>query len=172
MVATSGCRATHINKVCLLSILQQGLNTAQPIRIKDRNYSFGISILEYCELILTWVCVRRPLCHVEDVSANLRILNRITIGKWKWLLDFKRPAWSKIEGRQNIKSIEIYWSEQRAGSFSDTSLTKNQPRKTFSQNIYNICRRVLSSHWPPEPSNAPPISILLLLFPWVLQNNT
>ncbi len=72
----------------------------------------------------------------------------------------------------NIKVLKFIDQNSALGCLSDQRLTKNQPRKTFSQNIYNICRRVLSSHWPPEPSNAPPTSILLLLLPWVLQNNT
>ncbi len=83
------------------------------------------------------------------------------------LLDFKRPAWSKIEGRRNIKSIEIYWSEQRAGLFSDPSLTKNQPRNTFQQTIYSMCRHVSSSHWSRDPSLDFPIRFLVS---WSLQN--
>ncbi len=72
MVATSGCRATHTNKVCLLSILQQVWTRLNQSESRTGTIPFGISILEYCELILTWVRVLRPLCHAEDVSANLR----------------------------------------------------------------------------------------------------
>ncbi len=52
------------------------------------------------------------------------------------MLDFKRPAWSKIEGRRNIKSIEIYWSEQRAGLFSESH--KEPTTNTFQQNIFIV----------------------------------
>ncbi len=72
MVATSGCRATHTNKVCLLSILQQVWTRLNQSESRTGTIPFGICILEYCELILIWVRVLRPLCHAEDVSANLR----------------------------------------------------------------------------------------------------
>ncbi len=54
----------------------------------------------------------------------------------------------KIEGRQSIKSIEIYWSEITAlGCSQAQSLTKNQPRNTFLQSLYSMHRRVSASHW-------------------------
>ncbi len=45
------------------------------------------------------------------------------------------------------QSVEIYWSEQRAGLSSDQSLTEKQQPKAFSQDIYKICPRGSSFHW-------------------------
>ncbi len=59
-----------------------------------------------------------------------------------------------------------YWNllirNYSAGLFSDHSLTKNQPRNTFLQNIYSMSRRVSSSHRSRGSSLGPSNQLSLL----------
>ncbi len=105
-------------------------------------------------------------------SQNWRYRSRTFIYCWT----SNRPAWSKIEGRlAHVKKV-LKFINQKSSKFSwvvsqTRVLQRSNPRKTFHREFIDMCRRVSSSRWPPEPSNAPPTNILLPLFPWVLQNN-
>ncbi len=80
------------------------------------------------------------------------------------LLDFKRPAWSKIEGRRNIKSIEIYWSEQRWVVLRPHVSQRTNPQYIPTESF------IVGVHVPPSslgeggPPLDPPISHHLFVF--------
>ncbi len=103
-------------------------------------------------LVLTWM-----LLSMEESWARFCFqVMKCTSGAMRalswWvqrLLDFKSSCVIKNRRKaSNIKVLKFIDQNSALGCFSDKSLTKKQQPKAFSQDIYNICPRGSSFHWP------------------------
>ena len=74
-----------------------------------------------------------------------------------------RPAWSKIEGRLQISKCWNLLIRTARWVVPQTRVLQRSNTRAIFHNIFiDMCRVRHVSHWPPEPSNAPPTFFSLI----------